>query len=99
MESLSLDKTEIVFWKFTNLIDGYLADNDIRKLDSEQLFVRKKIDESVREIQQLENNLSLFSNASDENPMVKKVHKNIETFKEGLNVWKAKLAYLRSLEY
>jgi len=62
---------------------------------------RKKItiDESVREIQQLENNLSFFSNASDENPMVKKVHKNIETFKEGLKVWKAKLAYLRSLEY
>ena len=99
LSKLSLDKSEIVLLKFKNIINGYLANNDNRKLDSELIFVRKKIDESVREIQQLENNLSFFSNASDENPMVKKVHKNIETFKEGLKVWKAKLAYLRSLEY
>lgn len=99
LSKLSLDKSEIVLLKFKNIINGYLANNDNRKLDSELIFVRKKIDESVREIQQLENNLSFFSNASDENPMVKKVYKNIETFKEGLKVWKAKLAYLRSLEY
>ncbi len=99
LSKLSLDKSEIVLLKFKNIINGYLANNDNRKLDSELIFIRKKIDESVREIQQLENNLSFFSNASDENPMVKKVHKNIETFKEGLKVWKAKLAYLRSLEY
>ena len=99
LSKFSLDKSEIVLLKFKNIINGYLANNDNRKLDSELIFVRKKIDESVREIQQLENNLSFFSNASDENPMVKKVHKNIETFKEGLKVWKAKLAYLRSLEY
>ena len=99
LSKLSLDKSEIVLLKFKNIINGYLANNDNRKLDSELIFVRKKIDESVREIQQLENNLSFFSNASDDNPMVKKVHKNIETFKEGLKVWKAKLAYLRSLEY
>ena len=99
LSKLSLDKSEIVLLKFKNIINGYLANNDIRKLDSELVFVRKKIDESVREIQQLENNLSFFSNASDDNPMVKNVHKNIDTFKRGLMVWKDKLAYLRSLDY
>jgi len=84
---------------FKNIINGYLANNDTRKLDSELIFVRKKIDESVREIQQLENNLSFFSNTSDDNPMVKNVHKNIDNFKRGLMVWKDKLAYLRSLDY
>lgn len=99
LSKLSLDKSEIVLLKFKNIINGYLANNDTRKLDSELIFVRKKIDESNREIQQLENNLSFFSNASDDNPMVKNVHKNIDTFKNGLKVWKDKLAYIRSLDY
>ncbi|MDG1980539.1 MAG: DUF349 domain-containing protein [Flavobacteriaceae bacterium] len=99
LSKLSLDKSEIVLLKFKNIINGYLANNDTRKLDSELVFVRKKIDESVREIQQLENNLSFFSNASDDNPMVKNVHKNIDTFKNGLKAWKDKLAYIRSLDY
>jgi len=99
LSKLSLDKNEIVLLKFKNIINGYLANNDNRKLDSELVFVRKKIDESIREIQQLENNLSFFSNASDDNPMVKNVHKNLNTFKNGLKVWKDKLAYLRSLDY
>ena len=99
LSKLSLDKSEIVLLKFKNIINGYLANNDTRKLDSELIFVRKKIDESNREIQQLENNLSFFSNASDDNPMVKNVHKNIDNFKKGLIVWKDKLAYLRSLDY
>mgnify|MGYP000571786474 FL=1 len=99
LSKLSLDKSEIVLLKFKNIINGYLANNDNRKLDSELVFVRKKIDESIREIQQLENNLSFFSNASDDNPMVKNVHKNLNTYKNGLKVWKDKLAYLRSLDY
>ena len=99
LSNLSIGKDEIVLLKFKNIINGYLANNDHRKLDSEVLFVRKKIDESVREIQQLENNLSFFSNASDDNPLVKSVHQNINDFKAGLDIWKNKLAYLRTLEY
>ena len=80
-------------------MDSLIGQNNYRKLDSEQLFIRKKIDESIREIQQLENNLSFFSNASDDNPLVKSVHQNINDFKAGLDIWKNKLAYLRTLEY
>ena len=99
LSNLSIGKDEIVLLKFKNIINGYLANNDLRKLDSEVMFIRKKIDESIREIQQLENNLSFFSNASDDNPMVKSVHQNINDFKAGLDIWKNKLAYLRTLEY
>ena len=63
------------------------------------MFIRKKIDENVKEIQQLENNLSFFSNASDDNPLVKSVRNNINEYKEGLDLWKKKLAYLRTIEY
>ena len=96
---LSLDKDEVVMLKFKNIVNGYLANNDIRKLDSEQMFIRKKIDEGVREIQQLENNLSFISNASDDNPLVKNVRKSIDQFKDGLELWKQKLHYLRTLDY
>ena len=97
--SLSIGKDEIVLLKFKNIVNGYLANDDVRKLDSEQLFIRKKIDENIREIQQLENNLSFISNASDDNPLVKNVHKSIQQFKNGLDIWKKKLAYLKTLEY
>ena len=99
LSNLSISKDEIVLLKFKNIINGYLANNDIRKLDSELIFIRKKIDETVREIQQLENNLSFFSNASDDNPLVKNVHKSINDFKDGLVIWKNKLSYLRSIDY
>lgn len=97
--SIDIEKDEIAMLKFKNIVNGYLANNDVRKLDSEQMFIRKKIEESVREIQQLENNLSFISNASADNPLVKNVRKNINQFKEGLELWEQKLHYLRTLDY
>ncbi|MEQ6124731.1 DUF349 domain-containing protein [Pseudotenacibaculum sp. MALMAid0570] len=99
LSGMSLGKEEVAMLKFRNIVNGYLANNDIRKLDSEQLFIRKKIDESVREIQQLENNLSFISNATDDNPLVKNVRNSIAEFKQGLDVWKQKLSYLKTLDY
>lgn len=96
---LSLDKEEVAMLKFRNIVDGYLANNDVRKLDSEQLFVRKKVDETVREIQQLENNLSFISNATEDNPLVKNVRARVDEFKSELDIWKQKLSYLKSLDY
>ncbi len=99
LEGLSLDKKEISMLKFTNVVDGYALDNDVRKLDSEQMFVRKKIDETVREMQQLENNLGFFSNAKDDNPLVMNVKARVNEFKEDLVLWKSKLAYIKNLDY
>ncbi|MEO9569593.1 MAG: DUF349 domain-containing protein [Polaribacter sp.] len=96
---LSLDKNEVAMLKFKNIVDGLASANDVRKLDSEQMFVRKKIDEIVKEIQQLENNLGFFSNAKDDNPLVLNVKKRVEGFKEDLIIWKEKLSYIKSLDY
>ena len=98
-KKLGLDKQETEFLKFKNLMDGYAASNNARKLDNEQLFVRKKIDEITREIKQLENNISFISNASEDNPLVKNVYKNIENHKKELEVWKQKLTYLSQMDY
>ncbi len=98
-DGLSLDKNEISMLKFTNVVDSYLADEDFRKLDSEQMFVRKKIDEVVREMQQLENNLGFFSNAKADNPLVLNVRNRVNEFKEDLLIWKQKLSYIKNLNY
>jgi hypothetical protein len=98
-DGLSLDKNEISMLKFTNVVDSYFAEEDLRKLDYEQMFVRKKIDEVVREIQQLENNLGFFSNAKSDNPLVLNVRNRVNEFKEDLLLWKQKLSYIKNLDY
>jgi hypothetical protein len=96
-EKLSSSKKEGEMMRFANKISN-LADNDNgRKLENESFFIRKKIDETQSEIFQLENNIQFFANASEDNPLVKEVLKNIERHKEDLLIWKAKLKQIRNL--
>ncbi|CAM1347316.1 DUF349 domain-containing protein [Tenacibaculum insulae] len=99
LSGLNMSKNDIEMIKFKNVIEGYLSQEDYKKLDNEQYFIRKKIDESVRDMQQLENNLSFISNAKDDNPLVLNVRKGIQEVKDKLDVWKDKLSYLRKLDY
>ena len=99
LESLSLDKNEVSMLKFTNVVDSLADDNDSRKLDSEEIFVRKKIDETFKELQQLENNLGFFSNVDDNNPLLLNVKNKVAAHKEDLAIWKEKLSYLKKLDY
>jgi hypothetical protein len=98
VDKSDLEKQDVEMIKFENLVNSYLEQKNYRKLDSEQLFIRKKIDETVREIQQLENNIGFISNVSEDNPLVKNVRNQIDVYKEKLEVWKSKLNYLRELE-
>ncbi|HSQ45787.1 MAG TPA: DUF349 domain-containing protein, partial [Lutibacter sp.] len=95
----SLDKQSIEMIKFENLVNSYIEQKNYRKLDSEQLFVRRKMEETSKEIQQLENNIGFISNVSDDNPLVINVKNQINVYKEKLDVWKAKLDFLRQLDY
>ncbi len=99
LEGLSLSKDEIAMLKYKNLIDGFMAQGNGHKLNSEQLFVRKKIDEINKEIQQLENNLSFFSNAKSDNPLLLNVRKNIDSYKDEISIWEQKLDYIKRLDY
>ncbi|PQJ82421.1 DUF349 domain-containing protein [Polaribacter glomeratus] len=99
LESLSLDKNEVSMLKFTTVVDSLAEDNDSRKLDSEEIFVRKKIDEIFKEIQQLENNMGFFSNVKANNPLFLNVKNKVEAHKEDLAIWKEKLSYLKKLAY
>jgi hypothetical protein len=98
VDNSDIEKQDIEMIKFKNLVNSYLEQKNYRKLDSEQLFIRKKIDETVREIQQLENNIGFISNVTEDNPLVKNVRKQIDVYKEKLDVWKVKLDYLKQIE-
>ncbi len=88
---LDISKAESELLKYDNKLESMANAEDKRALDNEHNFIRKKIGEIKGEINQLENNLQFFSNVKDDNPLVKDVHKNIESHKDSLSTWEAKL--------
>lgn len=92
-KKLNIDKQESELIKYSNRLENL----DAHKINSERIFIRRKIDDISGEIRQLENNLQFFSNSSSNSPMLKKVHQDIEKHKRALDTWKAKLNQLRSL--
>ena len=95
-DKLSLSKKESEMVRFSNRLEQ-LADGDTRRLENEQVFIMRKIEEVQSEIFQLENNIQFISNAKADNPFVKEVYKSIERHKEELKTWKDKLKQIRSL--
>lgn len=96
-EKLSLSKKEGDMMRFSNKLEQLAGSDDSRKLESEKIFIIRKIDEIQSEIFQLENNIQFFTNAKKDNPLVKEVLKNIEKHKSELETWKDKLKQLRNL--
>jgi hypothetical protein len=93
-DKLSLSKKETEMVKFNNRLEQL---SDTRKLENEQVFIMRKIEEVQSEIFQLENNIQFISNAKADNPFVKEVYKSIERHKEELKTWKDKLKQIREL--
>ena len=96
-DKLSLSKKDADMVKFNNRLGQLAEGDDTRRLENEQLFIMRKIDEVQAEIFQLENNIQFISNAKGDNPLVKEVNKSIERHKEELNTWKEKLKQIRNL--
>jgi hypothetical protein len=95
---LDIGKQEVELLKYGNKIQRLKEDdNQERAIQNERSFIRKKIDECKDEIRQLENNLQFFSNASEDNPLVKDVIKKVNSHKEALDSWKGKLKKLNIL--
>ena len=97
-DKLSLSKKESDMVKFSNRLEQLAEGDDTRRLENEQLFIMRKIDEVQGEIFQLENNIQFISNAKGDNPFVKEVQKSIERHKEELKSWKEKLKQIRELK-
>ncbi len=92
---IGVDKQESELLQYGNKIHQLAKSEDQgRAIGNERQFIRKKINESKGELRQLENNLQFFSNASEDNPVVKEVIKNIDRHKASLETWLGKLKKL-----
>ncbi|SIS49513.1 protein of unknown function [Zobellia uliginosa] len=97
-KKLDIDRQESELLKYGNKIQQLADADNERAIQNERSFIRKKIEESKAEIRQLETNLQFFSNASEDNPLVRDVIKRVESHKETLETWKAKLKKLNIMK-
>jgi len=98
-DQLNMNKNESALLKFKSKLENMIAQEDTRGINNEIQYVRRKVDDISKEINQLENNKSFFSNASSDSPILKEVDKNIAKHKEILDIWKEKLNYLRGIKF
>ena len=95
---LDVSRQESELLKYGNKIQQLAKEDNERAISNERTFIRRKIEDSKNEIRQLETNLQFFSNASEDNPLVKDVVKRVENHKEALTTWKEKLKKLNIME-
>lgn len=93
---IKMDKKELELLQFKSAIERIVASGDIRKLNEEEIYLSKKINEIKAEINQLENNILFLNSGKKANPFLETVRKNIDNHKENLEKWKEKLKIVRS---
>ncbi|WGK64351.1 DUF349 domain-containing protein [Croceiramulus getboli] len=97
-KQLDVNRKEAELIKYDNRMSNLVDADDQDRINRERFFLKKKIEEVKGEIRQLENNLGFFQHVPDDNPMVKEVHQNIKKHREELELWKAKLRKLKSID-
>ncbi|MFC4098002.1 DUF349 domain-containing protein [Euzebyella saccharophila] len=97
-KKLKVSRQDAELLKYGNKVQELADSENVRAIQNERSFIRKKIEEIKGEIRQLENNLQFFSNASEDNPLVQDVVKRVNSHKESLTTWKAKLKKLNIME-
>lgn len=78
-------------------LENLKISGDERKLNDEIIKMKKQISDLNQEIVQLETNLGFFSNAKDDNPLLKNVKTEIERKKSALENLKSQLHKLHSI--
>lgn len=94
---IDISKTDAELLKYQNRLQNLEESDNSQRIYKEQTFLRKKIDETKSDLQQLENNLQFFSDPNKDNPLVKEVYNNIDKLKEDLEMWKTKLKKIKEL--
>lgn len=97
-KKLNVGRQESELLKYGNKIKNLAKSDNGSAISNERTFIRRKISESKNELRQLENNMQFFSNASEDNPLVRDVIKNINAHKEALATWQEKLKKLNIME-
>ncbi|NVK26824.1 MAG: DUF349 domain-containing protein [Flavobacteriia bacterium] len=97
-KTLKIDKKESAMIRFENRVQHIAQDGDDRAMEREQDGLRRKIDEAMKELRQLENNMGFFAHSNPDNPLVKEAQKNIDRQKEQVELLKDKLKLLKKID-
>lgn len=76
-EKLDLNKEHIYLVRFETKMQGLWDADDKNAVYIERQRLQHQYDELKKDLQQLENNINLFSDKSSSNPFIKEVEKNI----------------------
>ena len=76
----------------------YLSPNKDKEIDQENFALRKRIDEKIKEKHQVENNLSFFAHADDNNPLLKNVRVKLDGIESDIKQLKSQLTLLNQFE-
>ncbi len=96
-EKLDMDKAEKRDIQYKSKIEAIVAEDDKSKLSEELFKLQQRAKKCKEELSLLENNISFFKNAKDDNPVLKEVRKNIERQKEKFEEIKTRMAFVKSI--
>ena len=96
-EQLDMDKAEKRDIQYKSKIEAIVAEDDKSKLSEELFKLQQSAKKCKEELSLLENNISFFKNAKDDNPLLKEVRKNIERQKEKFEEIKTRMAFVKSI--
>ena len=94
-EKSGIKKSDVEKIMYANKLQ--LIEGDQNAINKELIVVQKKIDETKNELNQLENNLQFFAQGSEESPLVKKVHADIQKHQKSLEVLKQKKNQIKGI--
>ncbi len=98
LDALNLSKTELSDYKMQAIVSKIKAGGNGGLLDDEIRKTRKVIDELEKEINQLDNNISFFSKANQNSPLLKDVYKQIDEKRKKLTEEEIKLKMLFNVD-
>jgi uncharacterized protein (UPF0262 family) len=96
--AIDLGKEEKAKILYQGRLDAITSSSNPEKgIDNERYAIRQKMDELIQEKAQLENNLSFFANAKDDNPLLVNARKSISNVQHKIDGFKAQLKMLSVL--
>ena len=98
-EKLDMDKENIYLVRFETKMQGLWESDERNAVYAERQRLQHQYEELKRDLQQLENNINLFSDKSVSNPFIKEVEKNILRHKANLETVTKKLSILSQFPF
>ena len=93
-QALNIDQGELERKHFKNRVERMSSAGDVDALDREREALRRKMDELLKELRQLENNILFFSSGKKANPFLTQIEGEIASKRETLEEIKTQLKTL-----